>query len=699
MTTGTASGKSLGYLLPIVAATYSGRPPAGQWPGNGGPGWRQRPHTALYLAPTKALAHDQLRACTELGLDRWRIAAVDGDTPPDERDWARDYATFVLTNPDLLHRAVLPAHARWRGLLQALRYVVIDEAHRYHGVFGAQVAGVLRRLRRLAAHYGAASAVRAGQCDRDRRDTQRPPRCSGSPHTTSTSSTATARPAEQSRSACGSRTVRPRTRPPTCWRTWWPRAADHRLRAVAPVVRSGGPPRVGAARRIAARRPRPCRRCHRGLPRRLPGQRPAAPRSGPAERPVARHRRDERVGAGRRHRRRGRGGDLRLPRQPGGLVAAGRAGRATRRRRAGDPGGPTAAAGRVPAWSTPNCSSTPRSSPRCCIRTIRTCSDRSWPPPPRSCRSPRRIASSSGTRGWRWRPSSSTAGCCAHRPGGCYWTRPERAVDRVDLRSARGESIDIVELRPAAFSGTSTTSTADLVVHPGAVYLHLGESYLCEERDAELGERRGAGPAGAPRLRDPAAGARRPVDRCRAGQPRARLGSRSSRGGGGDLRVTGYLRRDEVTGQVWDATPLDLPERLTRTTRCGGHSRGMLGDESPTDLSEARLDAGVHAAEHVCLGLLPVFAPCDRWDIGATPTSGIRRPSRSRSSSTTARPAARDSSNARTRSPADGCRRRWTRVSRAPANSAARPASSSVCGSSRALDKATAAVLLRNLLG
>ena len=75
--------------------------------------------------------------------------------PADERDWARDYASYVLTNPDLLHHSVLPAHARWRGLLQSLRYVVIDEAHRYRGVFGAQVAAVLRRLRRLAAHYGA----------------------------------------------------------------------------------------------------------------------------------------------------------------------------------------------------------------------------------------------------------------------------------------------------------------------------------------------------------------------------------------------------------------------------------------------------------------------------------------------------------------------------------------------------------------
>ena len=99
----------------------------------------------------------------------------------------------MLTNPDLLHHSVLPAHARWRGLLQSLRYVVIDEAHRYRGVFGAQVAGVLRRLRRLAAHYGArptfvlASAT-GHRCVADRRGP-----CSASRPTTSTSSTGTPR--------------------------------------------------------------------------------------------------------------------------------------------------------------------------------------------------------------------------------------------------------------------------------------------------------------------------------------------------------------------------------------------------------------------------------------------------------------------------------------------------------------------------
>jgi len=158
VSTRTASGKSLAYLLPVLAATYGGRdargpersavgagPTALIGPVDAGP----PTHTALYLAPTKALAADQLRACHALGLPGWQVATLDGDTEPDARDWVRQFAGYVLTNPDMLHRSVLPHHARWARLLRSLRYVVIDEAHRYRGVFGAQVAAVLGRLRRL----------------------------------------------------------------------------------------------------------------------------------------------------------------------------------------------------------------------------------------------------------------------------------------------------------------------------------------------------------------------------------------------------------------------------------------------------------------------------------------------------------------------------------------------------------------------
>ncbi|WP_423835467.1 DEAD/DEAH box helicase [Streptomyces tubbatahanensis] len=144
--TGTASGKSLSYLAPVLSTLLDGAEAP-----NG------RGTTALYLAPTKALAADQRRAVTDLAAPLGtavRPAVFDGDTPFEEREWVRQYANYVLTNPDMLHRGLLPGHARWSSFLRALRYVVIDECHTYRGVFGSHVAQVLRRLRRVCARYG-----------------------------------------------------------------------------------------------------------------------------------------------------------------------------------------------------------------------------------------------------------------------------------------------------------------------------------------------------------------------------------------------------------------------------------------------------------------------------------------------------------------------------------------------------------------
>ncbi len=137
VTTGTASGKSLAFNLPVLDALA-----------------REPRDRALYLYPTKALAQDQLRALATLGLPRVRPAIYDGDTERERRWHVRRSANLVLTNPDMLHVGVLPHHDRWGELLSRLRYVVVDEAHVYRGVFGSHVGNVLRRLRRLAQVYG-----------------------------------------------------------------------------------------------------------------------------------------------------------------------------------------------------------------------------------------------------------------------------------------------------------------------------------------------------------------------------------------------------------------------------------------------------------------------------------------------------------------------------------------------------------------
>jgi len=143
--TGTASGKSLCYQLPLLERVLT-----------------DDKATALYLSPTKALAHDQLRALRSFRLPHVRAATFDGDTPQGERDAIRRTANVVLTNPDMLHVGLLPQHRRWGDFLHRLALVIVDECHVARGVFGSHVAAILRRLRRVCAHYGSDPVTAGG---------------------------------------------------------------------------------------------------------------------------------------------------------------------------------------------------------------------------------------------------------------------------------------------------------------------------------------------------------------------------------------------------------------------------------------------------------------------------------------------------------------------------------------------------------
>lgn len=137
LASGTASGKSLCYQVPIAEAALEGG-------------------TSLMIYPTKALAQDQLVSLTAWGVPGLTAATYDGDCSPEERSWVRDNANVLLTNPEMLHQAILANHQRWAPFLQRLRFVVIDELHTLRGVFGTHVSQILRRLRRLIRHYGGA---------------------------------------------------------------------------------------------------------------------------------------------------------------------------------------------------------------------------------------------------------------------------------------------------------------------------------------------------------------------------------------------------------------------------------------------------------------------------------------------------------------------------------------------------------------
>jgi DEAD/DEAH box helicase domain-containing protein len=137
ITSGTASGKSLAFNLPVLDGIA-----------------RQNKRRALYLYPTKALAQDQARKLAQLRPPGLREAIYDGDTPREERPTIRRKSNLILTNPDMLHVGVLPNHRQWGDFFTNLEWVVVDEAHTYRGVFGSHVANVLRRLRRVARLYG-----------------------------------------------------------------------------------------------------------------------------------------------------------------------------------------------------------------------------------------------------------------------------------------------------------------------------------------------------------------------------------------------------------------------------------------------------------------------------------------------------------------------------------------------------------------
>ena len=137
LVSGTASGKSLGYQIPMVEAILA-----------------SPRTTSLLIFPTKALAQDQLRSLTRLRIPGLVAATYDGDTSSEDRAWARRHANIILTNPDMLHYGMLPNHGKWADFFLRLRFVVIDEMHVLRGIFGSHVAHVLRRLRRIASHYG-----------------------------------------------------------------------------------------------------------------------------------------------------------------------------------------------------------------------------------------------------------------------------------------------------------------------------------------------------------------------------------------------------------------------------------------------------------------------------------------------------------------------------------------------------------------
>jgi DEAD/DEAH box helicase domain-containing protein len=610
LATGTASGKSLGYQLPALSAIRSSRGPRGQ-----------RGATVLYLAPTKALAQDQLAGITALGLDL-RITTHDGDSGRDQRDWARDHAEYVLTNPDMLHRSLLPGHARWADFLGSLQYVVVDECHHYRGVFGAHVAHVLRRLRRVCAMYGAAPTFLLA-------------------------SATVAEPEVAARRLTGldvlAVTGDASPRGEVSLVLWEPPFTSYTGENGAPVRRAASSETADLLADLVAEGVRTLAfiRSRRGAEQvamtaadllaevdpSLPG-RVASYRGGylPEERRAIEEalRRGELTGLAATNA-------LELGIDISGLDAVLIAGFPGTRAalwqqvgRAGRDG--QDALGILVARDDPLDTYLVSHPDALLGQPVEaTVFDPSNPHVlgPHLCaaahESPLTEADLPlfGPTARAVVDALTDGGLLRRRPRGWFWTDRRRASDLADIRSSGGSPVQLVEDETGRVVGTVDASSAHGTAHTGAVYVHRGETYLVRSLDLEdhVAVVARADP-------DYSTSAREVTDisivdereHAPWGDCRLSLGEVDVR-----HQVVSFLKRRRPGGEVLGEEPLDLPVRALRTTAVWWTvPESALG---AAGLRGRDLPGSAHAAEHCSIGLLPLFATCDRWDIGGVSTA------------------------------------------------------------------------------
>ncbi|WTY53390.1 DEAD/DEAH box helicase [Micromonospora sp. NBC_01412] len=608
--TGTASGKSLAYQLPALA-TLLADPRA----------------TVLYLAPTKALAADQLRAVAGLELDGIRPACYDGDTPRAERDWIRQHARFVLTNPDMLHHGILPGHARWSGFLRRLAYVIVDECHTYRGVFGSHVAHVLRRLRRQCARFGRTPVfILASATSGDPAATAG--RLTGLPVSAVT----------EDASPRGGVTFalwEPPLLPADATDT------DTTVADLAPVRRSAlretadllADTVAAGVRTLAFVRSRKgaevvAANARRALDEAVPGlgERVAAYRGG--------YLREER----RELERALLHGDLlglastnalELGVDLVGLDAVlicgwpgTRASLWQQAGRAGRSGGEALAV--LVARDDPLDTYLVHHPEALFGRPVEaTVLDPANPyvlAPQLACAAAEAPLTPAdlelfGEGAKEAVDSLVEAGALRQRPTGWYWRHRERP--EVDLRGEGGAPVCVVEAATGRLLGTVDGGSSHFLLHPGAVYLHQGVSYVVDALDLADGCAlvHPEEPDWSTHARDvtslTVAAVRSYVD---AGPVGLFLGEVDV-----TSQVVSYQRRRIASGEVIDTRPLDLPARELRTVAVWF----TLSPESMTSagIAPADVSGALHAAEHAGIGLLPLMATCDRWDIGGLSTA------------------------------------------------------------------------------
>ncbi len=642
ISTGTASGKSLCYQLAVLDE-YARDPQS----------------RALLLFPTKALAQDQARKLGALRLDRvgpdagGRPAAArrpavpaiyDGDTPQDSRALLRRTATILLSNPDMLHVGILPGHERWAEYLHHLRYVVLDEAHVYRGVFGSHVAQVMRRLRRLCAQYGA------------------------DPQFVLTSATI-ANPQAFAEKLVGLPfTVVDEDQAPRPERTvvfWNPPLVDaargERRSALAEASYVTAESVLAGARVIAFAPTRKAAELVYGhVRRRLEDRDPggAAARVQPyragytpqqrreIERRLFAHELDAVIATQA----------LELGIDVGTLdvsLVTGFPGTVTSLRQRWGRAGRTGHGWAVlVAGQDALDQYFMREPERLLSRGVEEAIIDLHNPHI----SARHLEAAAyerpitpkdeayfGEQGLLAAERLAQAGRLRRRGDGLVWTRPYSPAADTSLRTASNEQFVIVETRGGEIIGTVERERVFRFAHPGAVYLHLGRSYLVQRLDLE----------GRTVLVDDFDGAyytqvKTDKNVLVAGQ----AGMRPLPGANlffGELEVTeqviAYQKRDLTDQHIIDTISLDLPEQMFTTQAFWLAIPEQTITQAPTALAEtdpagppaaavpagpaappqpagdeAAIPGALHAAEHALIALLPLYAMCDRWDIGGLST-------------------------------------------------------------------------------
>ncbi|MCV7346981.1 DEAD/DEAH box helicase [Mycolicibacterium rhodesiae] len=612
ISTGTASGKSLAFQLPIMDALA--RDPRAR---------------ALYLSPTKALGHDQLRTAHSLTTAVATLADVaptsyDGDTPTEVRKFARERSRWLFSNPDMIHLSLLRNHARWAVYLRGLRYIVVDECHYYRGIFGSNVAMVLRRLLRLCQRYAPES---------------------GPGPTVIFASATTAAPGETAAELIG-QTVTAVTEDgsPHGARTvalWEPELrTDLTGENGAPVRRSAG---AEAARMMADLVAEGARtltfvRSRRGAELTALGARARLEDIAPQLLDTVASYRAGYLAEDRRELERAlTEGELRglattnalelgidiagldavlLAGFPGTVASfwqqAGRSGRR----------GQWALVVLV-ARDDPLDTYLVHHPEALLDKPVeRVVIDPTNPyvvGPQLLCAATEMPLDEAEVRQWEAEPVAAELvdDGLLRRRGGKYF--PAAGLDphpAVDIRGSAGGSIAIVEAGTGRMLGSADAGQAPAAVHPGAVYLHQGESYLVDSLSFADG-------VAFVHAEDPGytTFAREVTDIAVTG-----TGERMHYGPvtlglvpvSVTHRVIGYLRR-RLSGEVIDFVELDMPEHCLPTTAV----MYTITPEALADsgIEQLRIPGSLHAAEHAAIGLLPLVASCDRGDIGGVSTA------------------------------------------------------------------------------